>query len=995
MNDAATSEARLQKSSRPVLVVRDGMVLFANHAFLDRLGYSSLDELKARPLLELVAEVDHEPLRRLVERAAHAAGTDRHHPRAELILRRANDLPLGAVCNAHLTRFDGDDAIQVTLVDPREEGVIGFFRGLPWRRYLSILFLVLFTILPSTQLLKLNIDNAPTVYFPDQEPAVVADRELRKYFPNDQVYVLLFEGVALYSDGFLKAYDAVVRDLEQLAAVREVLALTNQDHISGTEDEFVVEPLIDIRRLDRFTPQQRRQRAVEDRFARRALVSPSGDAAAMVVIPEKTGNSLERLALEEQVLQSVRTHRLGGYLNAVAGQIPVDVAQLRAMLRDNMIFIPATVIIELLLIWWLFRRWLAVMLAGVTIGVVVNSTMALYVLFQQPFTLVTTIIPPLLSALTVAALVHLFNALAMYSRLGFSGEARVRKAVAEVERPAFFAAITTAAGLASLGTSEIIPIRTLGLVSAAGVMLAYLVVYRILPEILVRWDARPWPQVAGTVGVLDRIVAVLCRAGLRYPAWVIGGIAVLLLAGAPQLGKVVVETNLLRFFDHDHPIRVATRRIDETLVGTMPLAVAFEGTQRDELKDPAKLALMRDFQRWLDKQPEVDRTLSPVNFIEEMHWAFNAEKSGFRTLPDSRALISQYLFIYDGDDLYDVVDRDFQHAQVMLNLNVHSANAISGLIERARAYLEGNVGDRLQWNFAGAGRLFADMEDLLVAGQVWSLVAALALIFLFMWFLFRSGEAATLGMIPNLSPILVIFIIMGVFGIWLDMATAMIASIAVGIAVDDTIHVYDGFRRRLVRGISPVLALVRTYRSAGRAVIITTFILSTQFLVLVTSDFVPTRSFGFLTAIGLVTALLFDLLLLPALLIVIYGRRSPLARWRNRGGASDEKAEEGSTEGLDAAYWTPKRRAALVLEILSGERSLAEAARAYSLPEEQVSRWMGQAEKAIEEALDDDFQEKRHKVRRLVRGYRRLKAENEQLRALQRGNEAWERGSRI
>jgi len=113
-----------------------------------------------------------------------------------------------------------------------------------------------------------------------------------------------------------------------------------------------------------------------------------------------------------------------------------------------------------------------------------------------------------------------------------------------------------------------------------------------------------------------------------------------------------------------------------------------------------------------------------------------------------------------------------------------------------------------------------------------------------------------------------------VFGIWMDMATAMIASVAVGIAVDDTIHIYHGFIHRVRQGIKPVAALEKTYRQAGRAVMITTIILSAQFLVLTTSHFVPTTNFGLLTSIGLITALLFDLLLLPAILIAIYSRRT-------------------------------------------------------------------------------------------------------------------------
>ncbi|HHI76701.1 MAG TPA: PAS domain-containing protein [Gammaproteobacteria bacterium] len=985
--------ARLEHSSRPVAMVRDGVVIWANRAFLDRLGHADPAELVGRPLLDLVAEVDHEALRRHLEAAGRAAGTDRRHPRANLILRRANDLPLNAVLTSWRTRFDGQDCIQITLSDPRQEGLLGELARLPWRRWLAVLFLVLFTVLPSTLLLKLNIDNSPTVYFPDQEPAVAIDRKVREFFPNDQVYVLLFEGVALFSDGFLKAYDAVSRDLQKQEMVNEVLSLTLQDHIRGTADEFIVEPLIDVRRLDDSRPAERRRRVLSDRFARRALVSESGDAVALVVIPAKTGNSLERLALQEQILATVERHRLRGYLTAVAGEIPVDVAQLQSMLRDNMIFIPTTVFVELLLVWWLFRRWLAVVLAGVTIGVVVNSTMALYVLFHQPFTLVTTIIPPLLSALTVAALVHLYNALLLQSRLGFQGEPRVRRAVAEVSRPALYAAVTTAAGLASLATSEIIPIRMLGLVAAVGVMLAYGVIFHVLPELLVRWDKRPWPQVGGGARLVDGLVRLLYRTGLRHPLLVVAVIGGALIAAAPQLGKVVVETNLQEFFEPDHPIRQATRRIDEKLVGTMPLTLFVEGAGRDVLKDPRRLALLRDFQRWAERQPEVDRTLSAVDFLEEMNWAFHAEDPAYRRLPESAALVSQYLFIYDGDDLYDVVDRDFRHAQVTMNLNVHRANAIADFIERARAWLAQRQGGDLKWEIAGLGRLFADMEDLLVAGQVWSLVGALALIFLLMALLFRSVGAALLGMIPNLSPILVIFTLMGAVGIWLDMATAMIASIAVGVAVDDTIHVMDGFRRRVQRGVPPVLALVRTYHGAGRAVITTTVILCVQFLVLTSSDFVPTRSFGLLTAIGLLAALVFDLLLLPSLLILLYGPRGLTARWRAwRGGAQPPVAASSEARALDLSYWTPKRRVALVRELLEGRRSVAEAAAAYHLPEEVVARWLRLGERALEEAMDDDFQRKRRNMRRLVRRYRQLKAENQQLRALQQQRGTWERG---
>ncbi|WP_078121690.1 MMPL family transporter [Thiosocius teredinicola] len=988
MIDDSLRPAHAERSRQAVAFVHEGFFVYANQPFLERLGYKTFEDLEAVPLLDLVEGTDHERLREHLEAAKQTAGTDAKPPEARLLLRRADDLPLSGTFTSFRTRYAGEDCVQLNLKTREDSSLKQVVQNLPWRLYLSLIFLVLFTVLPSTMLLKLNIDNSPSVYFPDDEPAVVLDNELKERFPGDQVFLLVFDGVALYSDGFLEAYDQLGKALHKLPLIDDVISVTNQDHIRGGKDSFIVEPLIDVRELENSRPKARQQHILGDRFAKGALISQEGNALAMVVIPGESGNSLERLEMEGEIMAAVDDARLSGYLTAVAGWIPVDVAELKSMLSDNAVFIPATVITGLLLIWWLFRRWLAVILAGVAISVVVNSTVAIYVLLDQPFTLVSSIISPMLSALTVAALVHLFNALYQASRHGYTGRERVERALEEIDKPAMFAALTTAAGLASLGTSPIVPIKVFGLFSACGVALIYVVVYRVLPNVCVRWDRTPWPRVKGGLSTMDHVVRSMAYFGMRHPLIVIvftlGGLAF----GLPQLAKVKVETNFQEYFPYEHTVRAATRLVDEQFVGTMPLEVSFNAAQRDGLVDHTILQKMRDFQAWAKSQPEIDRTFSMVDFIEEMNWAFNAEKPEFRKLPDDDQLISQYLLVYDGEDLFDFVDRDYQHAHIVLNLNVHSANEISGVMDKIRAYLGEHVGDQVDWEIAGAGRLFADMEDLLVAGQVYSLWGALVLIYVFMLILWRTPWGAALCMIPNLSPILLIFIIMGLFGIWLDMATAMIASVAVGIAVDDTIHVYHGVRNRIQNGISPVIAMARAYREAGRAVVVTTIILSAQFLILVTSDFVPTRNFGLLTTIGLIAALVFDLVLLPALLIVIFGRNSAVAAWLARLPWAKVKAavqtEDAAEPGFDRLYWTPERRVALVREVMSGKMAVAAAAREYNVPEDKIEKWVERVEQSINDTFSDKLPISRRdpaKVRALAKAYQKLKIENRVLKA--------------
>lgn len=714
----------------------------------------------------------------------------------------------------------------------------------------------------------LKLDNSPEAYSPVGSQAVQFNRAVRAQFPEDQVLVLLFRGPGLFEADFLTRLDRAAQALQALPKVERVLAPTRFDHIVGTEDGFAVTQLIDPRTLDEGTPAERKARVLEDRFAAGLLASRSGDALAVIVRPERLENSLQRARLYAAAQAVVDETGLRPWLAATAGQVALDVAELRSMARDTLVFVPATVALALLLIWWMFRRLLIVGVTLLAIATTVLVTVAVIVLWGRSYSLVTAMIPPLIASLTVALLLHVYNALYRSARRGLVGRDRVRHALAEVRRPALYTALTTAAGLASLGLSPIPPIATFGLAAAVGVLLLYPLAMWALPALFIAWDRGPWPDSGSGSRWLDWVVARTPRLALRRPAAVVAVMAVVVAAGLPFVLQVKAETDLYEFFDDGHWITRSTQTVEDALAGVSLLEIVFDGPGRDSLKDPAVLNALRAFQDWLEAQPEVDRTDSMAEIVEEMHWAFHGEDPAYRRIPQRSDLISQYLFIYDGRDLYDLVDREFARARLTINLDVHGANEIQQVMDRITMHLRDAPIGQLDWRFAGTTHLFALQEDLLIQGQIRSLVAAVALMFGFMLLLWRSLVPALLSMVPNMAPIALIFVIMGLTGIRLDMATALIASVAVGIAVDDTIHIYHGYARRRARGTGAIRALMWTFRGAGRAVTATTAILCGQFLLLTSSAFVPTAQFGLLTAIGLLSALAFDLLLLPALLLL-------------------------------------------------------------------------------------------------------------------------------
>ena len=432
--------------------------------------------------------------------------------------------------------------------------------------------------------------------------------------------------------------------------------------------------------------------------------------------------------------------------------------------------------------------------------------------------------------------------------------------------PGLFNVLTTGAGLLSLMWVDIPPVQTFGLAGAIGTLMVFLVVFILVPPILLKWDTPRWPRHRSGFGYARRIAAAVAVFSMRNAKAVLITTALLVLVTIPLAMQVKVESNLIEFFAPDHSISRSTDRVEDKLSGVTSTEIVLTAGARDGLKHPATLAEIKALQTWLEQQPEIDRSFSLVEVIEEMNRAFSGSELGPNALPTDRKLIEQLLLIYDGKDLYELVNREFQRGRIALNLNVHGANEISQVLERIRARLAAQPIAGVKTEFAGFGKLFADQEDRIVEGQVKSFASAFVQILLLMALLFRSFRGALICLIPNLAPLFFIFVVMGTTGIALDVATVLIAGVILGITVDDTIHLYHGYRHRIRHGVSPVFAIIRSVESSGRAVIAISVVLVAQFSLLGLSDFRPTAHFGMLCAAGLFAGQVFELLLMPALL---------------------------------------------------------------------------------------------------------------------------------
>jgi hypothetical protein len=310
--------------------------------------------------------------------------------------------------------------------------------------------------------------------------------------------------------------------------------------------------------------------------------------------------------------------------------------------------------------------------------------------------------------------------------------------------------------------------------------------------------------------------------------------------------------------------------VDHRLAGVGSFDVAFTARDEDAFKDPAVLKALDKIQAEIASLEGVDKALSVVDFLKDMNQAFQDEDPRFRLVPESRDLVAQYLLLYDADDLKDFVNEDYSRARLAVRISEHRSSRQAELLHRVRKIVGGFLPPDVTARVTGRAVQDVNTIEALVYGQIQSLALAVVVIWGVMIAALRSWKLGLLSLLPNLFPIALNFGIMGLFAIPLNTATALIAAVAIGMAVDNTIHFLAIYSKHRSEGLSRKDAVGDVILSKGRAMVSSSIILLIGFGVLIFSHFIPTIHFGLLCAVIMAAALAGDLIFLPSL--ALYAR---------------------------------------------------------------------------------------------------------------------------
>jgi predicted RND superfamily exporter protein len=732
----------------------------------------------------------------------------------------------------------------------------------------SVLFaLACITALAVSQFPSLQFENAMDIWFLDDDPTYLAHREMIDTYVSDELIVVGIEAPDVFAPDILALIDRLGTKLERAPHVEKVISLTNVESITGHEDSLDIRDLIELP-VDPADLPAIREKALSNKFYVGNIVSAGGDftlvLARLPSIPDDFDYKVEAIEAVNEILATEPDTRF-----FLSGGAPVDYEFYKLAAQDSTSISVLTILFVTGALWFLLGSLSGVLLAIATVVLSAVWAHGWIALYGAKLNMISSMMPGLLIAVGVADSMHVLveyqNKLQSYD-----DKFDALKAVyMDLMSPLALTTLTTAIGLTSLSISKIQGIREFGAFAALGVAGAFVLSITLVPIVL---SYLPRPQRARSrrreVARSARMLTRLHELTMSHGRAIVGISAIVVVVSVYGATLVKTESDFIEAFPDDYRSKIDTRYIESKMGGIITLDVLVDAGVEGGVKEPETLRALAALQDHLMAEDQVGATQSIADSVKDMRRAFHANDQREYRLPETREEAAQYLLLYEMDapdgDLKEFVTYDYQHTRVSARALLDTSSDAYVLCQRADAWIDENLAPLgITGQVTGMIRLFAEMEEYIRSSLVQGFSLALFLIFLVFCVQLRSVALGAIAMIPNIVPIVVSLGIMGYAGISLDSMTCMVASIAIGLAVDDSIHFVSRIRRRLTAGLPMRESLAEATVDVGRALVYTSITLCCGFGVMMIATFIGIFYFGLLCTVTVAAALVADLLLLP------------------------------------------------------------------------------------------------------------------------------------
>lgn len=707
---------------------------------------------------------------------------------------------------------------------------------------------------------------------PDSKAVQNFERAGEVFGKSQSMLYLVFDDVDPYDRAFLASLDVFVDTISAYEGVASVLSLTNVPFLVRENKRIASYPL--------YTPHlpadALRTRIDSQPFLSGFLLSQDGTATAVMVnIDEAFNDTPARVDLVERIHRTART--LPGTV-ALAGVPQLRSEYAQRISREAPLFTLWALALSLVFLFVTFRSWQAVLLPTLIVLLGITWTIGLIAFFDHRLNVVTAVLPALLVIIGMANSIHLSTKFYdQYRRLNDRREALV-ETICTVGLATLLTCLTTAIGFGVLVLSGSSLLSVFGQFAAVGIMLLYALSVTLIPQAFTvhrtsKEDASP----LATHALLTRFFDRMATATQRHPRAVLSVAVAVTVVGVVGVTKISTDIYVFSDFYEEDPLRRDLAVFEEHFGGVLPLEVVIESKKPGRLRSLGTMRRLDRLQQELDALPAVGQSLSAADLVKLANQAyFGGNPATFRLpspheLPFLQTALGDFVQQDREHDLVDnippLVDSTFSMTRVYLGVLDIGTNRMNALADTARARAAMLFpGDQFNVFVTGTAIRATRSGEHLVGNLLISLAVALVIISGLMVVLFRSLRLMFISLVPNVLPLLLVGGAMGFSGIVLKPSTALIFPVAFGIAVDSSIHFLTKFRLLRDRGLTLEAAIRTTLRQTGKAILFTSLVLMSGFLVFTFSSFGGTANMGFLTALTLCVALVANLVLLPTLL---------------------------------------------------------------------------------------------------------------------------------
>ncbi len=699
-------------------------------------------------------------------------------------------------------------------------------------------------------------------YMPQDHPAFIYSDQAAEWFDiKDGIIIAVENPNGIYNAGTLTKIKQLTKDLQKMDEIekQDVTSLYTADNIVGTDDGMDVKAFYKRvpKSQEKLDELQEKVRSNEMVYGR--LVS---EKETVSVIIARINDDVFTQEFYNEILELAHSYE-GDENIHVAGRPIVEgtMAVLGPADMKKMVPIVLTVIVGILLV--LLRSVKNTILTMLVVSFSTIWTFGLLAVVGIPIYAVFTTIPVMLIAIGVADGIHLFSHVDLFrvENPTASKIDTIKNMIQEMWKPVVMTSVTTAIGFISLLTSQVYPIKYFGIFTAFGVLAAMVLSLVLIPAGMMIVGL-PKIQNLRVHSKNDKQAVIFAHSfasGLLKYKWVtIGLTSLVIVLSIIGTSKVWINSSFLDKFEKNSDIVLTDKFINENFGGTSTLNLVLQSSGKDVFKNPAILELVDKMQTDVESIEVVGSSFGLTDYLLRMNKVMHADDELYNIVPETSDLIAQYIILYemsgDPENLWQVTDFNYQKLNVTFQLKSDDSKSINSAINRIESYRDQFQSLNIDLNFAGSGYKALVFTDLILKGQIASLLMSLVIVAVLLSFMFKNVVAGLTGTVPIIITAAISFGVMGLLNIPLSTTTALMSSISIGIGIDYAVHFIDRYRENTNKTKNMELAIQRTMHHSGRAIVFNAAVVIAGFMVMLFSVFPPNRELGFLVSLNMFTS---------------------------------------------------------------------------------------------------------------------------------------------